>query len=57
MIFCFATVAAEIVFICINGLGEPAAPTVLRPVLSLINAAASLLLHLLVRGEPRYRKI
>ena len=57
LVFSGATVIAEVIFICINGLGERVAPAALRPSLSLINAAVSLLLHLLVRGESRYRKI
>ena len=55
MVFCFATVAAEIVFICINGFGERVAAAALRPSLSLINGIVSLILHLLVKREPRYR--
>ena len=57
LIFCGATVVAEIIFICINGTGDRVAPTLARPSLSLINGAVSLLLHLLVKGKERYRKI
>ena len=57
LIFCLATVAAEIVFISINGFGDRVAAAALRPSLSLINAGASLWLHLLVKGKERYRKI
>ena len=57
LIFSLATALAEIIYISINGLGDRAVSTVLRPCLSLINGAVSLLLHLLVKGESRYRKI
>ncbi len=51
----FATAASEIIYICINGLGERAAPTALRPVLSLINGSLCLSIHLYMKGKTRYR--
>ena len=55
-VFSFATAASEIIYICINGLGDRAAPTALRPVLSLINGALCLSIHLYMKGKTRYRK-
>ncbi|MBR6917842.1 MAG: hypothetical protein IKN38_06620 [Clostridia bacterium] len=53
---CFATVLAEIIFICINGIGQQAWAVILRPSLSLVNGIVSVLLHLLVKRNLRYRK-
>jgi hypothetical protein len=57
LIFSAATVAAEIVYLCINGPGDRVAPALARPCLALINCGASLSLHLLAKAKTHYRKI